>query len=187
MKKLLNQILTGAVLTGLFTLPTFAEAPMILTSPDISDGEKIAKTFEYNGFGCSGENKSPALQWKNLPKDTQSIAITAYDPDAPTGSGWWHWLVVNLPADLKELPQNAGSANSKLPEGALQLRNDYGTYDFGGACPPEGHGDHRYQFTLWALKVKKLDIDKNASAALAGYMLNTHAIEKVTLTGLYGR
>jgi phosphatidylethanolamine-binding protein (PEBP) family uncharacterized protein len=140
-----------------------------LTSPDIKAGGMIDKKFEFNGFGCAGENKSPALKWSGAPKDTKSFAVNVYDPDAPTGSGWWHWYVVNIPADVTE------------------LKIDFGTAGFGGVCPPQGDKPHRYIFTVQALKTDKLDIPADATAALAGFMVNANTIAKASFTAKYGR
>lgn len=156
-----------------------------LTSPDIQEGHFMAKTFEFNGFGCDGPNRSPALQWQHAPQGTQSYAVTVFDPDAPTGSGFWHWLVVDLPLSVTGLAQGAG--NAPLPAGARAFNNDYGIQDFGGACPPPGHGMHRYQFTVWALPAAKLDVPDGASAAVVGFMLNATALGKATLTATYAR
>lgn len=159
-----------------------------LSSPEIKAGGQIDKRFEFSGFGCAGENKSPALQWKNPPAGTQSFAITVYDPDAPTGSGWWHWSVINLPADLNSLPANAGAVgDANLPAGARQVRIDYGVAAWGGVCPPPGDKAHRYIFTIYALKTPKLDIPADATAALAGYMINANAIGKASFVARYGR
>ncbi|WP_300753752.1 YbhB/YbcL family Raf kinase inhibitor-like protein [Janthinobacterium sp.] len=139
----------------------------------------------YEGFGCSGGNLAPQLAWKNVPAGTKSFAVTVYDPDAPTGSGWWHWSVFNLPAATSSLPHGATAAT--LPAGAVQGRNDYGNNAFGGACPPAGDKPHRYQITVWALKVDKLPLDQQASAAMLGYMLNANALGKARITPVYGR
>ncbi|OMH38891.1 YbhB/YbcL family Raf kinase inhibitor-like protein [Motiliproteus sp. MSK22-1] len=158
-----------------------------LNSSDISEGSTMPKAMEFAGFGCSGNNQSPALKWTNPPAGTKSFAITAYDPDAPTGSGWWHWLVTDIPANVTQLKRGAGSKEGKLPVASRSFSNDYGTMEFGGACPPEGDGMHRYQFTIWALGVDKLSVPDNASSALVGYMLNANAIEKTRLTATYHR
>ncbi len=158
-----------------------------LSSPDIKEGHFMASTFEFSGFGCAGGNKSPALQWKDLPAGTKSVALTVYDPDAPTGAGWWHWLVVDIPGNLSGLAQGAGSTGGKMPAGSRSFSNDYGIKDFGGACPPQGHGMHRYQFTLWALPEAKFAVPDNANAATVGYMLNANALGKKTLTATYAR
>ncbi len=158
-----------------------------ISSPDIKEGHFMAKTFEFAGFGCAGSNKSPALQWRDLPAGTKSVAITAYDPDAPTEAGWWHWLVVDIPVATTALAQGAGSEGGQLPAGSRSFINDFGVKHFGGACPPVGHGMHRYQFTVWALPDAKLDVPDNANPALVGYMLNGKALAKKTLTATYAR
>jgi Raf kinase inhibitor-like YbhB/YbcL family protein len=159
-----------------------------LESPDIKSNGTMDKKFEANVFGCSGENKSPALKWSGAPKDTKSFAVTVYDPDAPTGSGWWHWSVINIPANVTELKPDAGNvSNANLPQGARQVRIDYGVAAWGGACPPPGDKPHRYVFTVHALKTDKLDIPADATAALAGFMVNANALGKASFTARYGR
>ncbi|WP_257388159.1 kinase inhibitor [Tahibacter caeni] len=158
-----------------------------LSSRDIADGGTLPQAQVFNGFGCDGDNVSPQLSWSGAPEGTRSFAITVYDPDAPTGSGWWHWTVVNLPADTKELPTGAGSPGGQLPAGAVQGRTDYGQSGYGGAAPPPGDKPHRYQFTVWALKVDSLPLDENASGAMVGFMLNANVLAKASLTAFYGR
>ncbi len=161
-----------------------ARAQFELMSPDIRPNGPIAMEQVYNGFGCSGENVSPALAWSA----TKSFALLVHDPDAPTGgAGWWHWLVVNIPASATQLTKNAGKSDgSNLPSGCAQIDTDFGGPGWGGPCPPAGDKPHRYNFTLYALKVDGLDVD-GASAALAGYMINANAIGKAKLTGKFGR
>lgn len=159
-----------------------------LTSPDIPSGGTVPQHFEFDGFGCSGRNESPALQWSGAPEGAKSFALTVYDPDAPTGSGWWHWLVVDLPADTTALAPNAGAkGGAQLPQGARQIRNDYGAMAWGGMCPPPGDKPHRYIFTVHALSVPRLDIPDDATAALAGFMVNAHSLAKASFTATYGR
>jgi Raf kinase inhibitor-like YbhB/YbcL family protein len=159
-----------------------------LSSPDIKPGKMIPQRFEFNAFGCSGENKSPALKWSGAPKGAKSFAVTLYDPDAPTGSGWWHWVVINIPADVTELPADAGALNSTtLPKGATQIRTDYGSAAFGGTCPPKGDKPHHYIFTVYALKTDKIDVPADATAALAGYMIHGNMLAKASFTARYGR
>ena len=161
---------------------------LTLSSQDISEAKFMSKDHEFNGFGCSGADKSPHLKWSGIPKGTKSFAITAYDPDAPTGSGWWHWQIVNIPLSVTELAADAGNTKKRsVPKGSLQIQNDYGTRGFGGACPPQGHGIHHYRFTVHALSVEKLELPENASGALAGYMINAHTIESSTIESLYKR
>lgn len=167
--------------------PSFAGS-LTLSSNDIEQGKFMAKAQEYNGFGCSGGDLSPHLKWSNAPKGTKSFAITAYDPDAPTGSGWWHWQVVNIPSNVMEIATGAGDTKTnRAPAGSTQINNDYGSRGFGGACPPEGHGVHHYRFTLHALSVEKLELPKDASGALTGYMINANTIETSTIQTLYQR
>lgn len=152
-----------------------------LSSQDIRSGQAMPVQQEFNGFGCTGHNLSPQLSWKNAPAGTKSFAITVYDPDAPTGSGWWHWLVVNISASVQQV--DSGS----VPSGALQTRTDYGMAGYGGACPPEGDAPHRYIHTVWALDVERLPLEAQASGALVGYMLNQHQLGKAQLTATYQR
>ena len=160
---------------------------LTLTSTDIAHGHFMNKSQEYQGFGCSGGNLSPQLAWSGAPAGTKAFAIFAYDPDAPTGSGWWHWQLVNIPANVTSLASGAGdSTNKRIPKGSLQLSNDYGVDGFGGACPPKGHGAHRYQFTVYALS-KHLELPNNASSALVGYLVNAHALASSTIEALYKR
>ncbi len=163
-------------------------AGMTLASPTIKPGSMLTDAQVYKGFGCEGQNISPALKWSGAPKDTKSFAITVYDPDAPTGSGWWHWVVYNIPATVTELPEGAGSADGKgLPAGAVQGRTDFGSVGFGGACPPKGDKPHRYIFTVHALKVDKLDVPADATAALVGFMLHANDLAKASFEARYGR
>lgn len=163
-----------------FLLARPAIADLTLTSTDIAEGQQLSSEQVFQGFGCEGGNQSPSLSWTGAPDGTKSFAITAYDPDAPTGSGWWHWFAFNLPADVNELPADVALLNS-----AVELTNDYGTKGFGGACPPPGEV-HRYQFTVYALPTM-LEIDDSVSNALAGFMVRANAIAHSTLTAVYTR
>lgn len=162
-----------------------ALADMALTSPDLADGGALKLDQVLDGFGCKGGNVSPALSWSGAPKGTRSFALTVYDPDAPTGSGWWHWTVFNLAADVTSLPAGA-SGHPALLKGAVEGRTDFGKPGFGGACPPPGK-PHRYIFTLHALKVDAVPVDADASAAMLGYMLKANTIAEARLTAYYGR
>jgi len=174
---------------GFFLASTIAHAgDFTLTSPTIKPGGVLTEEQVFNGFGCSGKNYSPALKWTAGPKETKSYAITVYDPDAPTGSGWWHWVVYNIPANVTELAAGAGDPTGKLlPPGAIQGRTDYGTHAFGGACPPQGDKPHRYIFTIYALKIEKIDVPADSSAALIGFMINANSLGKASFTATYGR
>jgi hypothetical protein len=159
-----------------------------LGSPTIKPGGTLTEAQVFKGFGCEGKNLSPALKWSGAPKDTKSFAVTVYDPDAPTGSGWWHWVVFNIPAGTSELPEGAGAADGKgLPAGAVQGRTDFGAPGFGGACPPKGDKPHRYIFTVHALKTDKIDVPPDASAALVGFMIHANRLGKASFEARYGR
>jgi hypothetical protein len=160
-----------------------------LSSSDFKRGDTIAAEQVFNGFGCTGQNVSPALKWSGAPKGTKSYALLVHDPDAPTGgAGWWHWVVVNIPATATALAKGAGKADgSGLPAGAAQVATDFGAPGWGGPCPPVGDKPHRYHFTLHALKVERLELPQGATASLAGFMANANSLGRATLTGRYGR
>lgn len=160
-----------------------------LSSPDVSASAPIAAQHVFSGFGCTGGNLSPALSWKNPPAGTKSFAVMLHDQDAPTGgAGFWHWVVVNLPASTTSLAQGAGKADgTALPASARQINTDFGAPGYGGPCPPEGREAHRYTFTVYALKVEKLDLPANATASLTGFMVNGNALGKASFVARYGR
>ncbi|MEK9969956.1 MAG: kinase inhibitor [Ferrovibrio sp.] len=178
-----------ALAFGLAALPASAEtAKFSVTSPTFKAGKTLPVEHVFKGFGCEGGNVSPAITWKGAPADTKSFAVTIYDPDAPTGSGWWHWTVFNIPAAATKLEAGAGNAEGKgLPAGAQQGRTDFGSAAFGGACPPKGDKPHRYILTVFALKADKIPLDANASGALVGFYLNANALAKARITTTYGR
>ena len=150
-------------------------------------GEATLKE-EFNGFGCMGENESPQLSWKNAPEATKSFAITMYDPNAPTGSGWWHWIVFNIPTSTTELVANAGDIKLDLtPEGTIQSITNYGAQGYGGPCPPQGHGLHQYIITVYALKTDTLGLDENTNPAVVGYYLWNNTIAKASIVSYYKR
>ncbi len=185
-----NIFVSSVGLTAGLALASVAYAePLKLASPDIKPNGMIAEEQVFNGFGCSGKNVSPALSWSGAPKGTKSFALLVHDPDAPTGgAGWWHWLVVNIPANVSELKKDAGKADgANLPPGAQQVTPDFGSPGWGGPCPPTGDKPHRYNFTVHALKVEKLDVPKGAAASLVGFMVSANSIGKATLTAKYGR
>jgi Raf kinase inhibitor-like YbhB/YbcL family protein len=162
---------------------------MQLTSSSFNDGDYLAMdhvlSAEY-GFGCSGGNRSPQLAWSGAPEGTQSYALTCFDPDAPTGSGFWHWVVVNLPSGTTELPLDAGNPKAgQLPAGALQVRNDVGAAGYAGPCPPPGDHPHRYLFTLFAVGVAQLPVTADTSAAIVGFQLHFNTLAKASLMGLF--
>ncbi|AIX50633.1 MULTISPECIES: kinase inhibitor [Pantoea] len=157
---------------------------MRLFSQDFNDGDKMPERHVFNGMGYQGDNLSPHLAWDEVPEGTKSFVVTCYDPDAPTGSGWWHWVVANIPADVTVLPQGAGSGVAELPESAIQTRTDFGQTGYGGAAPPQGES-HRYIFSVHALDVETLDVDEGASGAMVGFNVHFHALASASVTVKY--
>ena len=180
----LKKLNLGLIFTMALSSAAFA-GDFKLHSSDIAEGQKLSSTHVFQGFGCEGDDMSPQLSWSGAPEGTKSFAITAYDPDAPTGSGWWHWNTFNIPVTVKSIAKNA-SGTSLMPKQSIELKNDYGTIGFGGACPPPGEV-HRYEFKIHALGTDKLDIPASASNALAGYMINANTIESSKITAVYTR
>ena len=156
-----------------------------LTSNDIQHDQRLPDAQVLNGMGYNGANRSPHLAWKGAPEGTRSFVVTCYDPDAPTGSGWWHWVVANIPGNISELPSDAGSVGGGLPAGALQTRTDFGAPGYGGAAPPPGP-DHRYIFTVHALKVERLDVGADASAAMVGFLTHMNSLGKAQVVTRFG-
>lgn len=187
MKKFALKYAFISVLSSALHGPALAD-DFMLHSHDIAPGAKLKNEQVMNGYGCAGSNIAPELNWSGAPAGTRSFGLTVYDPDAPTGSGWWHWLVINIPAGVTELPAGSGQpTGAPLPAGALQTRTDFGRPGFGGACPPKGSAPHRYLFTLYALDTPHLDLEADASAAHVSFMLKAHALASTTLTASYAR
>jgi len=173
--------------TSLFlvTIASFAQT-FTLKSNDL--GGQATNEQVFNSFGCTGNNKSPQLSWVNPPEGTKSFAVTMYDPDAPTGSGWWHWLVFDIPVAETGLLQSAGNISLNIiPKGAIQSVTDFGQPGYGGPCPPEGHGFHQYIITVFALKTAKLGLDKTTNPAMVGYNINANVLAKASLIMYYKR
>jgi len=164
---------------------------MKLRSDSFKDGDYLGPDHVLSadyGFGCRGGNRSPHLAWDGAPAGTKSFAVTCLDPDAPTGSGFWHWVVVNIPPNVGELALDAGNpASSKLPAGALSVRTDFGKPGYGGPCPPEGDHPHRYLFTVHAVSMDALPVTADTSAAVVGFYLNFNTLAKASLMGLFKR
>lgn len=175
----LTLLLSSAALS---LLPLTSHA-LTLSSTDIVEGSPMDKRFEFNSFGCSGPNLSPELSWKDAPKGTKSYAITAFDPDAPTESGFWQWVVIDIPTSVTKFDKGASGKISK----GVERSNDYSTQGYGGPCPPKGDGMHRYEFTVWALPTEKLNIPEGATNAVVGFMLNATALDKSKITATYTR
>jgi Raf kinase inhibitor-like YbhB/YbcL family protein len=185
---------TIGVIATTLCFAAFAQALAFeLTSPDLTPGQPIAEKFLFKGLGCAGQNISPALNWTEPPEGTKSFALMVHDPDAPTGgAGIWHWVVINIPASAHSIEQGAGTGDgAKLPPGSRQINNDYlgflNSPGWGGPCPPKGSKPHSYNFTLYAVKVEKLDLPANASGSQAGFVINRNALDKAKLTITYGR
>lgn len=160
-----------------------------VTSTDITDGETLPEAQRSGAFGVpGGRDVSPQLSWSGAPEGTRSYAVTCYDPDAPTGSGFWHWAVANIPADVTELATDAGAVGGAgLPKGAVPLANDAGMKGFVGAGPPPGHGEHRYYFTVHAVGVSALELPESATPAFLGFNLFTNTLARAILVGTFGR
>jgi Raf kinase inhibitor-like YbhB/YbcL family protein len=178
-----------ALAIGLLAASFAGASAFELTSPDIAAGSSVPQTFAFNGFGCTGQNVSPALTWRDPPADTKSFAVFVHDPDAKSGgAGFWHWAAIDIPATARTLAQGAGDQSGKaLPAGARQIASDFGSQSWGGPCPPQGEAAHRYVFTVYALKVGKLELPPNPTASLTGFMTNINAISSATFTATYGR
>jgi Raf kinase inhibitor-like YbhB/YbcL family protein len=159
----------------------FGDVPAFtVTSEDIHDGEPLPRAQRDTASG--GSNTSPQLSWSGFPAETKSFVVTIFDPDAPTGSGFWHWAVYNIPADVTDLASGAGSAGGALPHGAATLKNEYRKREFVGAEPPEGTGVHRYHVTVDALDVDRLDLDPEATPAVLRFNVHFHTIARAVLT-----
>jgi len=160
--------------------------PFRVTAPDLVTKGRIDVSHAFNGMGCTGQNISPALSWSNPPAGTKSFAVTMYDPDAPTGSGWWHWIMYNIPATTTSLAAGAGNGRN-APRGSAQGPTDFSKKEYGGPCPPVGDKPHHYRIKVFALKTDKLDIPGNATPAFVGFNLNANKLATASVTGLFAR
>jgi Raf kinase inhibitor-like YbhB/YbcL family protein len=187
----MHKIPLGAAVTIFSMLgmsSAFAQS-MTVTSAEISDGSVAKNEQVANIFGCKGDNISPSLTWSGAPGDAKSFAITVFDPDAPTGSGFWHWVAFNIPASTTSIPKDAGNVKKKLmPKGTIQIRNDYGFDGYGGPCPPPGDKPHHYTLTVYAVDLDKIEgANSKTSAAVIGFNLHFHTKSKAELHWTYSR
>ncbi|BBX92109.1 YbhB/YbcL family Raf kinase inhibitor-like protein [Mycolicibacterium boenickei] len=171
--------MTASPYDNLPKLPTFT-----LTSESVTDGQPLANDQVSGIMGAGGSDVSPQLSWSGFPAETKSFAVTVYDPDAPTASGFWHWAVADLPATVTELPAGAGDGG-ELPGGAVTLTNDAGLKRYLGAAPPAGHGPHRYYIAVHALPVESLELPEGATPAYLGFNLFGQAIARAVIHGTY--
>lgn len=183
----MNKLMAFVALASL-AVPALAK-DFRLESSAMKSGKAIPQEFAFDGFGCTGNNISPPLNWSNPPEGTKSFAIAVHDPDAPTGgAGFWHWMAIDIPADVTSLPKGAGSGErAKMPEQIRQIANDYGSKGWGGPCPPKEDKPHRYNFTVYAIGKESLGVPEGASASLTGFMVNQNALGSAKLTGTYDR
>jgi Raf kinase inhibitor-like YbhB/YbcL family protein len=202
------RVLAAAIVAILLTHGAAKGADFVLMSPDLPEGGAIKAEQVLKGAGCTGGNVSPELSWSGVPAGTKSLALTmydpdalaywwyrakslalaVYDPDASTRSGWLHWVIVNISANVTSLPKDAGNVRAGLaPAGSIQSRTSFGPGGWGGPCPPQGDKPHHYVFTLYALDLDKLSVNENTSPTSVGFSLHYHALGKATLSGTYGR
>ncbi len=167
-------------LEALFLAGPAAAGSLVVDSPDLSSGGTVAASQVYGR--CGGGNHAPALSWSGAPDGTRSFAVTLFDPDARHGGGWWHWVVFDIPADAGGLP-----AGGILPPGATQARNDFGSAEYGGPCPPAGDTPHHYQLTVWALDVAHLPAGPGDGAAEVARLIESHALDRAGIVARYGR
>ncbi len=179
---------TLAAFAGALALSAAVAADFKLTSADIGPGKPLAQDFVFSGFGCSGGNQSPALSWSGAPAGTKSFAVALFDPDAMQGRGFWHWLMVNIPANTTALARDAGKNDgSKMPAGAVQIKNGFRALGYSGSCPPPADEPHGYVMTVYALKLAVLDVPADVTAANMLSTIEANSLGKATLTYHFGR
>lgn len=176
------RILPTLAATAILACSTATAADFSAQSADLKPGATIAPAQVYRGYGCQGNNTAPQIAWRNAPAGTRSFALTLFDPDANAGKGWWHWLVVDIPASAKSL-----SAGGKLPQGAFSLHNDFGEAGYGGPCPPPGDKPHHYVLTVYALDTDHLPLTATSKPDTARATIEKHALAQASITARYGR
>jgi Raf kinase inhibitor-like YbhB/YbcL family protein len=157
----------------------------VVTSDDVTDGQPLPLAHAFGPGDPGGENRSPALAWSDVPEGTRSFAVTCFDPDAPTPSGFWHWVAVDIPAAVTALPTDAGRGDDSLPAGAFHVRNDFGNSRYDGSAPPRGDMVHRYYFVVHALDVPSLGVDASASPAAVSFNLAMHTLGRAIIVGTF--
>jgi len=164
------------------------KSPEILrvSSTTFAEGQTLPSSVVFDGMGCTGGNRSPQLAWSNVPEGTQSFAIICHDPDAPTGVGFFHWILANVPANVRDLAEGAGDGGASMPSGAVSGVSDFGTVGYGGPCPPPGDPPHHYEFTVYALK-SNLPVDATLGGAKLRFMTRGNILASGTIVGLFGR
>lgn len=175
-------LLTLISILGVFFMQNSSAEGFTISSNTFTDGQTMPKSLIHSHFGCTGENKSPHLKWEGAPKDAKSFALIVHDPDAPRPTGWYHWIVLNIPADIKEL-----KAGQQINHPMMQAKNDFGSVTYGGACPPKGHGIHRYNFTIYALDCAALIPSPGSTPDSIERQVKKHALASATITAMYGR
>lgn len=180
----IHMALSAAVL---ITLAGSAHAQMNITSTTLTEGGELPLEHVADQFGCAGGNVSPHLAWGNVPEGTKSFIVLAFDPDAPTASGWWHWGAYDISATVFDLPAGVGGMASGMDIDMKRTENDFGAFEYIGACPPEGGGSHRYQFTVYALPMEELPVGGSVSPAMLSFFGENMALDSATLTVTYER
>jgi len=167
---------------GAFSMQNSNAENFTITSNSFVNGQTLPKGQIYNHFGCTGDNKSPHLKWEGAPKGTKSFALIVHDPDAPRPTGWYHWIVLNIPTDVTSLKEG-----QQINHPMIQIKNDFGNVTYGGACPPKGHGVHHYNFTIYALESAGLIPSPGSTPDSVERQVKKHALASATITALYGR
>ena len=172
------------LIASLFFCITLNAQTFTLKSSEL--GGQATGNQVFNGFGCKGKNLSPQLFWENPPAGTKSYAVTMYDENAPTGSGWWHWIIFDIDSNYLSLKSGAGDVTMQTaPAGSVQSKTDFGSQGYGGPCPTPGSGFHKYTITIYALDTKKLGLGADSAPPLVGFYLSQHVIEKASLIFYY--